>query len=72
MIGSKSLSERKFLLNISFKIIFNSNWSKKRFLEGMKNDIINSDKLIVVHQSSKKNNVYILNPILRAIFINIV
>ena len=61
MIGSKSLSERKFLLNISFKIIFNSNWSKKRFLEGMKNDIINSDKLIVVHQSSKKNNINLKN-----------
>ena len=61
MIGSKSLSERKFLLNICFKIIFNSNWSKKRFLEGMKNDIINSDKLIVVHQSSKKNNINLKN-----------
>ena len=61
MIGSKSLSERKFLLKICFKIIFNSNWSKRRFLEGMKNDIVNSEKLIVVHQSSKKNNINLKN-----------
>ena len=39
-----------------FKIIFNSNWSKRRFLEGMKSDFINSEKLVVVNQSAKKNN----------------
>ena len=54
MIGSKSINERTFLLKKSFKIIFNSNWSKRRFLEGMKNDYINSEKLIVIHQSAKK------------------
>ncbi len=57
MIGSKGIKERIFLLKNSFKIIFNSNWSKKRFLEGMKNDFINSDKLIVIHQSANKNKV---------------
>ena len=34
MTGSKSINERKFLLKNCYKIIFNSNWSKKRFLEG--------------------------------------
>ena len=42
MSGSKSISERIFLLKNCFKIIFNSNWSKRRFLEGMKSDYINS------------------------------
>ena len=35
MDGSKTVKERKNLLNICYKIIFNSNWSKKRFLEGI-------------------------------------
>ena len=38
MTGSKSINERKFLLDNCYKIIFNSNWSKKRFLEGMHPD----------------------------------
>ena len=57
MNGSKSISERIFLLKNCFKIIFNSNWSKKKFLEGMVTDHINSEKLIVINQSAKKNNV---------------
>ena len=61
MTGSISLSERIFLLNNCFKIIFNSNWSKKRFLEGMKSDYINSEKLIVINQSSKKNKINLKN-----------
>ena len=56
MSGSKNINERVNLLKQCFKIIFNSNWSKKRFLEGMKNDYINSDKLVVINQSAKKNN----------------
>ncbi len=61
MSGSQTISERIFLMKNCFKIIFNSNWSKKRFLEGMKNDYINSEKLIVINQSAKKNNVNIKN-----------
>ncbi len=61
MSGSKTLSERIFLMKTCFKIIFNSNWSKRRFLEGMKNDFINSEKLIVVNQSAKKNNFKLKN-----------
>ena len=54
MSGSKSVNERKFLLKNCFKIIFNSNWSKKRFLEGMHDKFVNSQKLFVVFQSAKK------------------
>ena len=61
MSGSKTLSERIFLMKNSFKIIFNSNWSKRRFLENMKSDFINSEKLVVVNQSAKKNSFNIKN-----------
>ena len=44
-----------------FKIIFNSNWSKRRFLEGMHNDYVNSEKLVVINQSAQKNIVNINN-----------
>jgi len=57
MNGSRSVSERIFLLKNCYKIIFNSNWSKNKFLEGMKNDFINNEKLIVINQSAKKNKV---------------
>ena len=56
MSGSKTISERIFLMKNCFKIIFNSNWSKRRFLKGMKNDFVNSEKLVVVNQSAMKNN----------------
>ena len=59
MMGSKSINERIFLLKNCFKIIFNSNWSKRRFLEGMKNDYINSEKLTVIYQSARKNKINI-------------
>ena len=54
MNGSKSISSRKYLLKNCFKILFNSNWSKKRFLEGMHDKFVNSEKLGVVFQSAKK------------------
>ena len=54
MDGSKTVTERKNLLNICYKIIFNSNWSKKRFLEGLDNKFVNSNKLEVFFQSAKK------------------
>ena len=57
MNGSKTLHERIFLLKNCFKIIFNSVWSKRKFLEKMKNDYINSEKLIVINQSAKKNKI---------------
>ena len=41
MDGSKLLRKKKLLKNC-YKIIFNSNWSKKRFLEGLENKFVNS------------------------------
>ena len=59
MTGSKSINDRKFLLDNCYKIIFNSNWSKKRFLQGMHNKFVNSEKLEVVFQSALKGKVNI-------------
>ena len=42
MTGSRSLSDRKALLDNATKIIFNSHWSRKRFLEGIEGLHINS------------------------------
>ena len=60
MNGSKSINARKYLLKNCFKILFNSNWSKKRFLEGMHDKFVNSEKLGVVFQSAKKQKVNLL------------
>ncbi len=60
MDGSQTIAERKNLLKICYRIIFNSSWSKKRFLEGMENKFVNSDKLLVFHQSANKRNIKIL------------
>ncbi len=56
MDGSKTIDQRKKLLKICYKIIFNSAWSKKRFLEGLENKFINSNKLLIFYQSAKKSN----------------
>ena len=61
MDGSKTISDRKKLLKICYKIIFNSNWSKKRFLEGLENKFVNSNKLVIFFQSADKSNLSILN-----------
>jgi len=60
MEGSKSIEDRKFLLKKCYKIIFNSSWSKKRFLEGLENKFINSDKLAVFYQSAAKGNLSLI------------
>ena len=54
MDGSKTIEQRKYLIKKCYRIIFNSNWSKKRFLNGLSDKIINSDKLLVFYQSAKK------------------
>ena len=56
MDGSKSINDRKFLLKECYKIIFNSNWSKKRFLQGLENKFVNSNKLAVFYQSAEKGS----------------
>ena len=57
MLGSKTIEDRKFLLKNCYKILFNSNWSKQRFLQGMQGKFINSEKLQVVYQSTKKQKI---------------
>ena len=52
MDGSKTIEERKKLLKICYKIIFN--WSKKRFLEGLENKFVNSNKLVVFSNLLRK------------------
>ena len=54
MEGSKSIEDRKYLLKSCYKIIFNSNWSKKRFLQGLENKFVNSNKLAVFLPISSK------------------
>ena len=54
MIGSKSKDQRINLFNQSYKIIFNSEWSKKRFLNGLDKVFYKSEKLIVIYQSTNK------------------
>ena len=57
MQGSKSVDERINLLNKTDKIIFNSNWSKSRFLESLPRTL-NLDKINVIHQSTSKVKIY--------------
>ena len=60
MEGSKTIEQRKKLLKICYKIIFNSLWSKKRFLKGLENKFINSNKLLIFYQSATKGSLAIL------------
>jgi len=57
MNGSKSNSERLSLLNQCSKIIFNSEWSKKRFLTGLDDIYKKSERLFVIHQSTQKQKI---------------
>ena len=57
MLGSKKIKERIFLLKNCERIIFNSQWSKNRFLNNLENIYHKSDKLQVIHQSINKTSV---------------
>jgi len=61
MNGSKSKIEREILLTDCSKIVFNSDWSKKRFLTGLNDIYKKSEKLIIVHQSTNKVKVNLNN-----------
>ena len=52
MSGSKAKKDRLYLLNNIDKIIFNSNWSKKRFFLDLNNSEILSQKTSVCYQSA--------------------
>ena len=60
MDGSKTIEQRKKLLKTCYKIIFNSAWSKKRFLEGLENKFVNSNKLLIFYQSAQRGNLSLL------------
>ena len=57
MAGSEKINERLNLMEICEKIIFNSTWSKNRFIEGLENFYTNSPKLEVINQSTNKPNI---------------
>ena len=57
MLGSRKVKERNFLIKYCEKIIFNSQWSKNRFLKDLENIYHKSDKLEVIHQSINKTPV---------------
>jgi len=56
MNGSKKISERILLLNSVDRLIFNSEWSRKRFFVNIKNDIL-LKKTNVCYQSAPKTNI---------------
>jgi len=60
MDGSKTIEDRKLLLKKCYRIIFNSEWSKKRFIEGLDNKFLNSEKFKVFFQSAKKGNINLI------------
>ncbi len=57
MAGSKTVSERLKLVTICSKIIFNSQWTRNRFLTGLDKFIHASEKLEVIQQSATKTNI---------------
>ena len=60
MRGSKTKTERIFLIKNCSKIIFNSQWSKKRFLNNIQSRFYNSEKLIIIYQSALKQKINFL------------
>ena len=54
MNGSKQINERKELFKKTSKLVFNSKWSRDRFLEGFNDLDIYNDKITVLYQSAKK------------------
>ena len=53
MQGSTTIKEREALVDNSDMLIFNSNWTKEKFLDGLKKEKI-QDKVITVPQSTTK------------------
>ncbi len=54
MSNSKTVKDRMNLINKVDKIIFNSEWSKKRFINNLDKIYHKSDKLVVIYQSTNK------------------
>ena len=60
MQGSISIKDRVNLLSITDKIIFNSKWSKSRFLINLPNNI-NVEKITIIPQSTSKTKINFKN-----------
>ena len=54
MNGSKSISDRLYLLNNIDQILFNSQWSQKRFFIGIDNEDLLKQKTSICYQSTSK------------------
>ena len=61
MNGSKTITERMYILNLCKKIIFNSEWTKNRFFIGINKFYLNSEKIDVICQSTDKTSVNLKN-----------
>ncbi len=59
MSGSKSINERIEIIKKTKKIVFNSEWSKKRFVKNLNNIYHKSEQLEVIYQSTNKTKVNI-------------
>ena len=56
MLGSRTVSERINLLNKTEGIVFNSNWSRSRFLDNLPINT-NREKLVIIPQSTSKTKI---------------
>ena len=56
MLGSRTVNERINILKKTEKIIFNSNWSRSRFLDNLPINI-NNEKLVIIPQSTSKTKI---------------
>ena len=56
MLGSRTVNERINLLNKTEGIVFNSNWSRSRFLDNLPINI-NREKLVIIPQSTSKTKI---------------
>ncbi len=57
MNGSKSINDRIFILNFCHRIIFNSEWTKKRFFKDLDKFYFNSEKVQIIYQSTTTKKV---------------
>lgn len=69
MNGSKTIKDRIFLLRNLSKIIFNSDWSKSRFIKNLKDVYKSSSKLIVIKQSINSKKINLRNKKKNIIFV---
>ncbi|MDA7594359.1 glycosyltransferase family 4 protein [Candidatus Pelagibacter sp.] len=57
MNGSKTIDERKYLLQVLDKIIFNSEWCKFQFFIGLKTNKDDLNKISICYQSSSNTKI---------------